>query len=157
MPELYQLSKKLWTDADFEVMSWHDCPIHAISFSKDHKLMFDIDYIFKWVLTKNKKRYQFWIAPCTLVFENVYNIQFESDHTTLIIDNVSRENPKTPKNAAYIDREVEFSWIIETTVGEIDFTSVGYRQYVRREPVLVNTQGLALPDRGGISFDERCS
>ena len=115
-------------------------------------MLLDIDYIFKWVLSKNKKRYQFLMAPCTLIFENVYNIQFESDHTTIIIDNVSRENPQLPKNAAHIGREVEFNWIIETTVGEIDFISVGYKQYVRSAPILVNTQELALNSRGGISF-----
>jgi len=155
MALLYQLPKTTWTEIDFEMMSWHDCPIHALSFSDKHELMFDIDYIFKWVLAKNKRSYKFWIAPCTLIFENVYNIQFESGQTTLIIDSIARENPKIPKNAVYIDREVEYNWIIDTTVGEIDFTSVGYKQYVRREPVLVNTQGLALLDRGGISFETK--
>jgi hypothetical protein len=125
-------------------MSWHDCPIHALSFSKNYQLLLDIDYIFKWVLTSDKKHYRFWIAPCTLIFENVYKIEFESDHTTLIIDNISRENPQVPKNAAHIESDMEYDWIIETTVGEIDFTSVGYKQYVRQAPVLLRTQDIDL-------------
>jgi hypothetical protein len=152
MAETYQLEKTLWTDADFELMSWHDCPIHALSFNRNHQLLLDIDYIFKCVLTSNKKHYQFWIAPCTLIFENVYKIELESAHTTLIVENISRENPKVPKNAAYIGRETEYDWFIETTVGEIDFTSVGYKQYVRQAPVLLKTQEIDLDKRGGISF-----
>jgi hypothetical protein len=153
MPEQYKLEKTLWTDTDFEVMGWHDCPIHGISFNKDYQLLLDIDYIFKWVLMKNKKHFQFWIAPCTLIFDNVYDIQFESDHTDLIIDNISRENPQTPKNSEYIKKDTEYDWIIETTVGEISFKSVGYTQYVRKAPILLRTQDIDMVARGGISFD----
>jgi hypothetical protein len=115
--------------------------------------MLDIDYIFKWVLMKNKKHYQFWMAPCTLIFENVYNIAFESEHTTLIIDNISKENPQVPKNAGYIGKETEYDWIIETTVGEIAFKSVGYTQYVRQSPTLLRSQEIDMQSRGGISFN----
>lgn len=152
MAKPYQIEKLLWTDADFDTMSWHDCPIHALSFNKNHQLLLDIDYMFEWVLTNNKKHYKFWIAPCTLIFENVYNIQFESNYTSLIIDNVSRESPQIPKNAAHIGIDTEYDWIIETTAGEINFTSVGYKQYVRQEPILLSTQEIDLTARGGISF-----
>jgi hypothetical protein len=148
----YQLEKALWTDADFELMSWHDCPIHALSFDRNNNLLFDIDYIFKWVLMKNKRNYKFWIAPCTLVFENVYGIEFESDHTSIIIDNITRENPQVPKNAEYLQRDFEYDWIIETTVGEVLFKSVGFKQYVRRTPMLINAQDLDMGARVGISF-----
>ena len=153
MKEVYQLEKTLWTETDFDLMNWHDCPIHALSFSKDSKLLLDIDYIFKWVLLKNKRNFKFWISPCTLVFENVYDIAFESDHTTVIIDNISRENPQKPKNAEYINKEIEYGWIIETTVGEISFKSVGFKQYVRQAPVLIGMQELDLQTRNGISFN----
>jgi hypothetical protein len=46
MKELYELEKTLWTETDFEIMSWHDCPIHALAFDKEDKLLLDIDYIF---------------------------------------------------------------------------------------------------------------
>jgi hypothetical protein len=148
---IFQPEKTLWTDADFEQMNWHDCPIKALAFN-DNLLLLDIDYIFKWVLMKNKKRYQFWISPCTLMFENVHAIELSSDYATLTIDNISRDNPVVPKNAAHIGRDYEFDWVIETIVGEISFKSVGYKQYVRKHPVLVNTQELAADTRGGISF-----
>jgi hypothetical protein len=153
MKSTYQLERTIWTEKDFDLMNWHDCPIHGLSFDKNHKLLFDIDYIFKWVLLKNKKKYSFWIAPCTLVFENVYDIELETDHTEIIIDNISKDNPKTPKNASYINRDFEYDWIIETTVGEISFKSVGFKQYVRQPPVLIDQQELDFETRGGISFN----
>jgi hypothetical protein len=67
--------------------------------------MLDIDYIFKWILMPNKKRYQFWIAPCTVIFENVHMIAFESDHTNLIIDSIVRDNPKKAKNAEFLEKK----------------------------------------------------
>jgi hypothetical protein len=152
MTDLYQLDKSIWTETDFEAMSWHDCYIHALSLGKQDKLLLDIDYIFKWILMKNKKHYQFLIAPCTLIFENVYDIELESLNTPLIIDNISRDNPQTPKNAEYIGKETEYDWIIETTVGEISFKSVGYKQYIRKQPVLLRSQEIDIDGRGGISF-----
>jgi len=156
MSTTYQLEKLLWTDADFEQMNWHDCPIKSIAFN-EYQLLLDIDYIFKWVLMKNNKHYKFWISPCTLVFDNVYNLELNSDGPTLnsvipIIDRISRENPTVPRNAEYIGRDTEYDWIIETLIGEIAFRSVGYKQYVRQQPVLISKQGLDINARGGISF-----
>jgi len=150
----FELEKTLWTETDFEIMSWHDCPIHALSFGKEYKFLFDIDYIFKWVLTKNKRHFKFWISPCTLVFENVYDIAFESHDTTIIIDNISRENPQKPKNAEYLNIDLEYDWIIATTVGKISFKSVGFKQYVRQAPILIGMQELDLKARNGISFNQ---
>ena len=131
----------------------HDCPIHALSFVEDYQLMFDIDYIFKWILTSNKKRYQFYIAPCTIIFENVYELAFESAHSTVIIDSNSKDNPQRPKNAEYIGWDWEYDWLVETTAGQISFKSAGYKQYVRKTPILQNNQTLDQKSRGGISFD----
>lgn len=152
MASIYQLEKQLFTDADFDTMSWHDCPIHALSFTDDYKLSLDIDYIFKWVLMSNKKRYQFWVAPCTLVFDNVHKIAFESEDTTIIIDSITKNNPQRPKNAEYLNKDTEYDWLIETTVGEISFKSIGYNQHVRKKPVLLRSQSLDLETRGGVSF-----
>ncbi|TWF33683.1 hypothetical protein FHW36_112124 [Chitinophaga polysaccharea] len=42
----YELEKSIWTEEDFEVMSWHDSQIYKMALKED--LEFDIDYIFKW-------------------------------------------------------------------------------------------------------------
>lgn len=148
----YHLPREIWTLEDYDEMNWHDCHIHAISFNKDFKLLFDIDYIFKWVL--DGKKYKFWIAPCTLIFENCYDVNFDLNMSIpeLEIDSISRENPKKPKNAEFIEKQIEFDWIMETQQGDIKFTSVGFAQYVRRNPVFSNTQSFDREERGGISF-----
>jgi len=153
MAVVYELEKKLWTEADFDVMGWHDCPIHAMAFNNGYHIVFDIDYIFEWVLSKNKRNYKFWISPCTLVFKSVHHISFETDYATIEINNISRQNPQQLKSAS-LDKLVEYDWIIETTTGEISFKSIGFEQYVRQAPVLIPTQGLDLEIRKGISFDQ---
>jgi hypothetical protein len=42
----YNLDKWVWSDKDFEIMGWHDCPIYALKF--DDKVSLDLDYIFQW-------------------------------------------------------------------------------------------------------------
>ncbi|NHA06636.1 hypothetical protein G7092_22720 [Mucilaginibacter sp. HC2] len=153
MKQEYQLEKTLWTDTDFDVMGWHDCPVHALSFDDEDRFLLDIDYMFEWVLKKNKRNYLFRISPCTLVFDNVYDIVLETDHTKIIIDNISRENPRKPKNAAPLNEDLEYDWTIETTVGVILFRSTGFKQYIRKAPVLIGMQQLNLEERGGISFN----
>jgi len=152
MQRIYQPEKLLWTDADFEIMSWHDCPVHALSFDKNYQLLLDIDYIFKWELKKNERNYRFWIAPCTLVFENVYSVEMSFERTSMIIDSIYRENPRTPQNAEYINRDLEYDWMIETLAGEICFKSVGFKQYVRQVPIMLSEQEISLEIRGGVSF-----
>ena len=70
----------------------------------------------------------------------------------LEIDSISRENPKKPKNAEFIEKQVEFDWIMDTQQGNISFTSVGFTQYVRRKPVFTNAQSFSQEERGGVSF-----
>jgi len=149
----YHLEKSLWSDVDFENMGWHDCPIYAVSFGQNFELLLDIDYIFEWVL--KGKKYKFWTSPCTLVFENVYDVKFDLAMITsgLVIDNVIRENPGKPRNADYIKRDIEFDWTIETFQGPISFKSAGFRQFVRGKPLFLGTQAIGLKERGGISFD----
>ncbi len=148
----YQLEKSVWTDVDFESMGWHDCMIYAFCFGENNQLLLDIDYIFKWVQTG--KTFKFWVSPCTFVFQNVYDIEFQIDGCSggLEIDNINRKNPQRPKNADFIKIETEYDWNIETQQGSISFKSVGYKQYVRQKPKFINGQHLKLKYRGGVSF-----
>ena len=143
MGALYQPGKNIFTEADFEQMSWHDCHIHAFSFNDNFELLLDIDYIFEWVSPKKgSKYYKFWIAPCTLVFENVYNIELESEHKLPIIDYIERSNAQRPKNAEYIGKDLEYDWDIVMISGEMTFKSIGFKQYVRLFPIFIGTQQL---------------
>ncbi len=50
----YILEKSIWTDLDFENMGWHDSRIHSVAFGENFELIFDIDYIFKWLSVGKK-------------------------------------------------------------------------------------------------------
>ena len=149
----YQLDRSIWTEKDFDNMNWHDNSIHAISFDNNFHLYLDIDYIFEWVL--RSKKYMFWISPCTLIFDNVYDLKIDIGPSTpeFEVDFITRSNPQRPKNAEYINRDVEFDWLIEMQQGTISFKAVGYRQYVRQVPKFVGKQKIDLKKRGGVSFD----
>ena len=143
-------------DSDFEMMGWHDSLIYAFSLGNNFEFILDIDYIFKWVQTG--KTFKFWVSPCTLVFENVYDVEFQMDGISggIDIDEISRDNPQKPKNADFVKVDTEFDWTIETQQGSIFLKSIGYKQYVRQIPKLINGQCFKLKERGGISFDTNC-
>lgn len=134
-------------------MGWHDSLVYGISFGENFQLFFDIDYIFKWVLTG--KTYHFWVSPCTLVFENVWDLKFNLEFSGIELEivGVTREYPQQPKNADHIGRDVEMDWFIEAQQGTISFKSIGYKQYVRQMPRYLPAQTIERVERGGISFD----
>ena len=140
----YQLEKSVWTDDDLENMGWHDCKLFGISFGDNFQMLLDIDYIFK--LVKTGKTFKFWVSPCTLVFENVYDLEFQMDGISngIEIDDITRDNSQNPRNADFIKRDTEFDWTIEAQQGSICFKSVGLKQYVRKVPKLIPGQYLEL-------------
>lgn len=141
----YIPEKWVWTEADFEQMSWHDCKIHAMAFVAEanfqHEFVLDVDYIFEWVYGDDL--IHFWISPATLVFENYNDLCFAGENFRYYDD-------------PQIDQifRVEDHWKIATvTGGSIEFSATGFKQYIRRAPALINHQILSLKERGGLSFD----
>lgn len=159
MIERYNLDKWIWTTDDFEKMGWHDCKIHAVAFDEvNYKLLFDIDYIFKWVGPQDNGYYSFWISPATLIFENVYDVDINLGFDLgTIIEGLERTSPSKPLNSDYIKKDTEWEWTIETTNGQIRFKSVGYTQYIRKEPVHKKVQEIDFEERGGYSFSVKKS
>ena len=158
--EPFELEKNIWTENDFEQMGWHDCSIHALAIDSDAYddfvkcvLLFDIDYIFKWVLTEDKSHYYFWVAPSTLIFTEVTDLKFQYASGTsflpeLEISNISR------KEKIYENGYKSWHWQIEL-VGDnfISFDSTGYKQIIKRTPSYMNRQVFTRTERGGINFD----
>ena len=79
MHDKFDAEKWQWTEQDFERMVWHDCFLYAMAFPPNSfELLLDIDYIFKWVEPEEQDQpFKFWVAPVTLVFENVYDTVLE--------------------------------------------------------------------------------
>lgn len=137
----YKLEKRLWTEADFEVMGWHDSHIYRIRLSED--LEMDIDYILKWNEPDVKGlHFTFWVAPATLVFKRVANLSFELE--TGLDDCFEIED---------IERTNSNEWTIITRVGNIQFTSEGYEQFIRQDPSFQFGQTISFAERNGYSLD----
>jgi hypothetical protein len=148
--DTYKLEKTIWTDADFERMGWHDCPIRAISFNLDAgEMLFDIEYIFDWVHPVEGEIYfNFWLAPATLVFEASTNIVIDiSAWSDLEIDRFVRSDPQPTPNGP-----PAYTYTLECQQGEISVSASGYRMFVRRMPILQGDQVLEIDQRGGYAF-----
>lgn len=141
----YELEKKIWTDADFEKMGWHDCRIYKIRLTENLEL--DIDYILQW----NKPDieglpFTFWVAPATLVFKNINNIQFEID--TAFDEAIEIEDIELNK----LDNKIQ--WTIITQQGDIEFTADGFTQWIRQEPFFQFGQTISYIERCGFSLEQ---
>lgn len=154
--EPYTLEKPVWTEADFEQMGWHDVNIHAVAFRAEvFEFWLDVDYIFSWVHPQGEEtHFRFWVAPATLVFTNVHSLRFdiESHDGDLSLQGIERSEPCSARNAECLDKKTEWLWLLDCNEGEITFRSVGFSQFTRRRPVLLQTQQLSPEERGGISF-----
>src|SRR3954454_4042668 len=116
--------KAVWTDADFEQMSWHDATVHAIGFDEDElwaeRLLLDLDYITHWVEpAPSEERYRFLVVPATLVFEGVGSVEGELEPTRLLIeiDEIRRLEPKNEQHRAANYRP----WVIDGHDFELRF------------------------------------
>ncbi len=152
----YKLAKSIWTTEDFATMGWHDSKIHGIAFDpENYKIIFDIDYIYAWAKpAPDTKYFSFWVSPCTLVFDNVYDLKIDIDATDgLVIFTITRGDERTSRNAEFINKTQEWNWIIECHEGEISFNSIGYTQYTRKQPQHIENQYFSLNERQGVKFD----
>jgi hypothetical protein len=144
--------KPVWTEADFEQMSWHDCRLHGVGIVDDfdphlHELRLDIDYILEWRCCEPApEQTGFWISPATLVFEAQHfqvNLPGGGDWILDIKRTLNSSADST-------------DWLIRlNTGGSITVTARGFCQYLRRAPIFVSTpnQSLETRQRGAISFE----
>jgi hypothetical protein len=156
--ELFTLDKNTLTQDDYEQMGWHDCSIYGFIFlpvgdNGTNNLIFDIDYIFKWVNpVPPEQTFSFWVAPCSLVFKDTFDLVINVDRkggTTdmleiadlYLVDKVEQEKNK------WI-----YEWNIDLQEGYIKFKSSGFNQIVRHKPMFTGDQVLTLEERSGISF-----
>lgn len=126
-------------------MGWHDNRIYQINVTED--LTLDIDYIFQW----NKPEleglpFTFWVAPATLVFKKIQSLTFALDtafEEAVEIENIERENSGNG-----------IQWTITTHQGNFQFSSDGYKQFIRQEPFLQFGQTIPFLERFGRSIEQ---
>ncbi len=148
----YELEKEIWTEKDFCRMCWHDLRVWSMLAETDtYEYLVDIDYIFKWVEPKeNQTHFSFFVAPVTMVFENVYDVRvnLESPQGFIEIAELHMENPELTPNGKFTTHTYRF----ECQEGEISLKATGYKMYVRQQPKLIESQSFNYIERGGIDF-----
>ena len=136
--------KEVWRDDDFDEMGWHDSRLYELSFpDEEFQIKFDIDYIFKWEKSSGSIT-GFWVSPCDLIFENVANFCVDIDfknNTLIFISEIKRTNKRSTPNG----RLVEWDYEMECDNGLIRFSSTGFKQRIRKQPILSESQDLGKP------------
>jgi hypothetical protein len=144
--------KPVWTDADLDVMSFHDVHVRAFCAAPEsYELLMDLDYLFQWVAPPEGETYfRFWVAPVTLVFANVYDVRLDlqSSQGDIEIFSLHRGEGKLTPNGQLTEHRYQF----DCQEGELSLSATGFHMYVRSPPVLVRKQSLTLRERGGIGF-----
>ena len=140
---MYKPEKLVWSESDFDIMGWHDCPIYGVLFADN--VAFDIDYIFKRALNGQNGHYKFWISPATIVFNQARNLKIEIDSDFINGLEIADIHQQKLENN-------EYEYHIETQEGDIHLIASGYRQYIRKNPVLKKSQSLTEEERDGYSF-----
>ena len=154
----FELEKSIWTEKDFEIMGWHDSMIHGISFFNkpelfESSILFDIDYIFKWILDEETQLYSFMVSPCTLIFNDVINLNINISFGRLMSTELEIADITLEGENQHSETYKNYSWRIETQRGDITFESSGFKQFVRELPKHIQGQFFDLEERNGVSFD----
>ena len=134
-------------------INWHDSRIYGIGFDgANYKLLFDVDIIIDWKKNANQEYYDVFLAPATLVFENVWDLSFDIETWNIVLDieNVRAINPKASKNHP---DSLEYEWEMELMQGVIKFKALGFRVFFKDDPKNIPPQDRTVNDRGGISFN----
>ena len=143
------MTDRVWTDAEYDTMEWHDAAIHGLRFIEGlHGLgefVLDIDYITE--CNKVGDRFNVFYLPATLTFQGVFHLRKTLDYgshsfTPFTIDGIERRAEKRPRYIAYI-------WKIPINCpgGEITFEATGFEQRSRGEPRLSDTASLKPGER----------
>jgi len=151
----YLPEKWVWTAADFDRLGWHDALVHALAFLPEtYELALDIDYLFQWVRPAADESYfSFWVAPCTLIFEDVaaLDLALSSSAGDFAIADRTRESlPPRPGTDTPAPRT--WRWHLDGHEGDIASQATGYTQYIRAAPLHIQRQRLDRAARGGLSF-----
>jgi len=145
------MTSQIWTDAQFDEMSWHDNHVHALRIVEVSDgagdLILDVDHIVEWI--KNGTGFNFRIVPATLTFHDVMFLRMSLDYATptaafgpFMINGIERRNEQRARHLAQLWK-IDISW----PQGEIAFEACGFTQRARSGPVLSQRQRLSADER----------
>lgn len=157
----YELDKFIWTQDDFEQMCWHDSRIYGFVFENNNEnwasdLLFDIDYIFKWVNpVPPAKSYTFWVSPCTLIFKECFDLSISVQTNGNSLDLLEITDICLISKIEQEKNKFLFDWSVDLQEGKITFKSYGFKQVVRELPIHTNQQILTFEERNNANFSRK--
>lgn len=137
-------------------MGWHDASVYGMTFLSDastlsNQLLFDLDYILQWIdPVPPDNHFSFWIAPATLLFKNVINLNIDINQEPPNIFDFEIMDIHRLEEFTYPNGGIYWKWQIELSNGSIYFNASGYEQIIRKSPELTTRQEYS--NRGEISF-----
>ena len=149
-------STTVFTEADFDRLSWHDNPVYGFFIDNDvtqwkSDLVFDIDYMVEWLCGVGKT-VQFRIAAATLTFHDATDLKVNVDWgdtgqqvaiSEMTLDRIARQ--RVEKQLVCLDRPY-YRWTLRLNSprpgGEISFGASGFTQVLRQEPAVCDEQKL---------------
>ena len=147
--------EQVWTDEQFDQLSWHDNHVHGLRIVENEdgsgELILDIDHIVEWIQGSDKA-FRFRILPATLTFHRVMFLRVSPDYATPTAG-------FTPFSIAGIERRLEkreryvaqlWKMPINWPRGELTFEAYGFTQRGRGEPIFYGAQCLTSELRGGV-------
>ena len=146
------MTERVWTDVDYDAMSWHDAAIHGFRLIEGEqgcgKLVLDIDYILEWI--KVGDHFEVCRQPATLTFHDVSGLRMSLDYA-------SCSAAFSPCSIGEIERRSEphegyvaHSWTISINwpVGQITFGAKGFEQRSKGEARRTDAAVLKPEERG---------
>jgi hypothetical protein len=126
------VAKTVWTQADFDTMSWHDNAVHAVALepAPPHpgRLLLDLGYILAAIPPEPPATtFSFCICPATLVFGQAWDLTTDINlhgwSFQLFLDTIGRSGP---------DERAFFEWTLAGDHFTIGLSAPGFTQYLRQ-------------------------
>jgi hypothetical protein len=152
------MTERVWTDADYDAMSWHDAAVHGLRFIEgEHgtgEFVLDIDYILEWIPAGEV--FQVRVQPATLMFRGVFGLKLSLDYarcsagfTPFSINGIERRSEQRTGYIAHL-WNIPINW----PVGQITFEAKGFEQRSTGQPRMTNAGALKPDERGEDSRTE---
>ena len=131
--------KSIYSERDFDVLGFHDCRLYGICWNRDSfSLTLDLDYILQWVEVGG--RYNFWISPAELRFEDVADVQVSLNWARLTmecqIEDLHRlDSRKTPSGLT----SDHWRFDLSEPEGSIELWATGFKLAIKAAPTLSMT------------------
>jgi hypothetical protein len=126
------MSDRIWTDKQFEEMSWHDNHVHALRIVEGQngagELILDLDYIVEWINAEGSFRFR--VLPVTLTFFGVFGLRILLDYKTPTAATGPFSLAKIERRIEQRERYVAQCWILSVNwpEGEMTFEATGFEQ-----------------------------